>query len=143
MILQFVPARSKDLVSKFQVDNSKIVEEDRFLVPPLNGIFQSREGNKSLLTEKSRAYLAEGGQNLYVPGGQKLCASKNKHVYFSGTYHFCPHREPPYTNNTSSPQELLRGQGPLGGVKVKILFISFYDERHRGLHNAFYRIKKY
>ena len=32
LILQFVPARSKDLVPKFQVDISKIVEEDRFLV---------------------------------------------------------------------------------------------------------------
>ena len=30
-----------------------------------------------------------------------------------------------------------------GGIKSEKNFISFYDEGHRDLHNAFYRIKKY
>ena len=38
------------------------------------------------------------------------------------------------------PQTSLRGKG---GIKIDNFFISFYDESHRDLHNAFYRIKKY
>ena len=30
-----------------------------------------------------------------------------------------------------------------GGIKSEKNFITFYDEGHRDLHNAFYRIKKY